>query len=80
MKFSSLFVFPVVLLTVCVLAVCVAQPASSLVINEVYYDSPGEDRGCFVELKGAPGSRLDGLTLTTFNAASDYDYSTGWPA
>jgi hypothetical protein len=63
MKFSSLFVIPLALL-----AVSVAQPASNLVINEVYYDSPGEDRGCFVELKGAPGTKLEGLTLATFNA------------
>jgi hypothetical protein len=63
MKLSSFFVFPLALL-----AVSVAQPASNLVINEVYYDSPGEDRGCFVELKGAPGTKLEGLTLATFNA------------
>jgi hypothetical protein len=73
MKFSSHFVFPLALLivsvlAVSVLAVSVAQPASSLVINEIYYDSPGEDRGCFVELKGAPGTKLEGLTLATFNA------------
>ncbi len=68
MKFSSLFVFPLALLTVSVLAVTRAQPASNLVINEVYYDSPGEDRGCFIELKGAPGTKLEGLTLVTFNA------------
>jgi hypothetical protein len=67
-KFSSLFVFPLALLTVSVLAVTRAQPASNLVINEVYYDSPGEDRGCFIELKGAPGTKLEGLTLATFNA------------
>jgi hypothetical protein len=67
-KFSSLFVFPLALLTVSVLAVSRAQPTSNLVINEVYYDSPGEDRGCFVELKGVPGTKLEGLTLATFNA------------
>jgi hypothetical protein len=68
MKFLSFFVIPLALLAVSVLAVSVAQPASNLVINEVYYDSPGEDRGCFVELKGAPGTKLEGLTLATFNA------------
>ena len=63
MKFSNLIVVALALL-----AVGVAQPASSLVINELYYDSPGEDRGCFVELKGAPGTKLEGLRLVTFNA------------
>jgi hypothetical protein len=68
MKFSSLFVFPLALMAVSVLAISRAQPAPKLVINEVYYDSPGEDRGCFVELKGVPGTKLEGLTLVTFNA------------
>jgi hypothetical protein len=63
MKFSSVLLIPLALL-----AVSVAQPASSLVINEIYYDSPGEDRGCFVELKGAPGTKLEGLMLAMFNA------------
>ncbi len=68
MKFSSFLVFPLALLTVSVLAVSVAQPVPNLVINEIYYDSPGEDRGCFVELKGIPGTKLEGLTLATFNS------------
>jgi hypothetical protein len=68
MTFSSLFVFPLALLVVSVLAISRAQPASSLVINEIYYDAPGEDRGCFVELRGVPGTKLEGLTLVTFNA------------
>jgi hypothetical protein len=38
-----------------------------IVINEVYYDSPGEDHGCFLELKGAPGSSLNGFSIQTFN-------------
>jgi hypothetical protein len=63
MKYSNLIVFPLALL-----AVSVAQPASNLVINEIYYDSPGDDRGCFIELKGAPGTKLEGLTLATFNS------------
>ncbi len=68
MKFSSFLVFLSALLAVSVLAFSMAQPASSLVINEIYYDSPGEDRGCFVELKGVPGTKLEGLTLATFNS------------
>jgi hypothetical protein len=63
MKRSSLLAIPLALL-----AVSLAQPAPRLVINELYYDSPGEDRGCFVELRGAPGTRLEGLTLVTANA------------
>jgi hypothetical protein len=68
MKFSSLFVVPFALIVIPMLAISAAQPASSLVINEIYYDSPGDDRGCFVELKGVPGTKLEGLTLATFNA------------
>ena len=68
MKFSSFLVFPLALLAASVLAVSAAQPASNLLINEIYYDSPGDDRGCFIELKGAPGTKLEGLTLATFNS------------
>jgi hypothetical protein len=67
MRFSSLFVVPLALLAAGI-AVSRAQPAPGLVINEVYYDSPGDDKGCFIELKGAPGTKLEGLTLVTFNA------------
>jgi hypothetical protein len=34
-----------------------------IVINEVYYDSPGADQGCFTELKGPPNTSLDGYYL-----------------
>jgi hypothetical protein len=41
---------------------------NKVVINEIYYDSPGEDRGSFLELKGAPGLSLNGFSIQTFNA------------
>lgn len=40
---------------------------SKLVINEIYYDSPGEDRGSFLELKGTPGLSLNGFSIQTQN-------------
>jgi hypothetical protein len=41
---------------------------SKIVINEIYYDSPGEDRGSFLELKGASGSSVNGFSIQTFNS------------
>jgi hypothetical protein len=71
MKYPSLnivsIIIPLALLAVG-FANSAAQPNSNPVINEVYYDSPGEDKGCFVELKAAHGTKLDGLTLVTANA------------
>ncbi len=40
---------------------------NKLVINELYYDSLGDDRGCFLELKGTPGMSLTGFSIVTFN-------------
>ena len=67
--FPSAIIFSAIILSILAVGFAVlAQSPDKLVINEVYYDSPGEDRGCFIELKGAPGSKLEGLTLATFNA------------
>lgn len=40
---------------------------SKIVINEMYYDSPGEDHGSFLELRGTPGSSINGFSIQTFN-------------
>lgn len=45
----------------------VGDPGSNVVINEVYYNSPGTDTGTFCELKGPPGLSLDGYALAIYN-------------
>ncbi|MBD3184835.1 hypothetical protein GF312_21310 [Candidatus Poribacteria bacterium] len=46
-----------------------------LVINEVLYDSPGVDTGCFVELTGQPGMNLDEYYLLGINGGSGKEYN-----
>ncbi len=56
--------------------VCVAGAAmADVVINEVYYDSPGTDAGVFTELKGTPGMSLDGYFLVGVNGNGGVDYA-----
>jgi len=45
-------------------------------INEVYYDSPGGDVHTFTELKGDPGTKLDGYNLIGVNGADGSTYRT----
>lgn len=54
---------------VCREGACVPRPApTSLVINELLYDSTGSpDTGAFVELRGTPGTSLTGVTLIGVN-------------
>lgn len=59
---------------------CVAQDILALstgevVINEVLYDPEGQDRGCFVELKGTPNLKLDGYFLVGVNGNSGEKYN-----
>jgi hypothetical protein len=53
---------------IALVALSARAQTSKVVINEIYYDSPGEDRGSFLELKGAPGSSLNGFLIQTQNA------------
>jgi hypothetical protein len=46
-----------------------------IVINEIYYDSDGPDVGCFVELKGAPGTDLADWLLVGVNGSDGDDYN-----
>lgn len=46
-----------------------------LVINEVYYDSPERDTGCFIELKGTPGRSLDDWIIVGLNGANGREYN-----
>ncbi len=47
-----------------------------IVINELYYDPPGTDAGCFTELKGPPGTSLSGYTLVGVNGNGGSEYAT----
>lgn len=46
-----------------------------IVINEVYYNDPGTDDCCFVELYGLPGQSLDGVILQPINSSCIANYS-----
>jgi hypothetical protein len=44
-------------------------------INEVYYDTPGADSGCFTEIFGPAMTSLDGFTLVGVNGNGGADYA-----
>jgi len=48
----------------------------NICINEVYYDTPGTDSGCYIELFGTSNMNLDGLTLVGVNGTGGADYDT----
>ncbi|TNF31069.1 MAG: hypothetical protein EP329_12890 [Deltaproteobacteria bacterium] len=59
--------------------VCVPEGGGAIpdvVINELRYDSEGSDTEVFIELEGAPGTILDGLTLVGINGADGKVYTT----
>ncbi|MGB9720346.1 MAG: T9SS type A sorting domain-containing protein [bacterium] len=45
-------------------------------INEIYYDAPGTDSGCYIELFGQENMNLDGFTLVGVNGNGGADYDT----
>lgn len=53
-----------------------------IVINELYYDSPGTDSGVFIELKGEPGQSLENVHIFGINGNGGVIYAdidlTGW--
>jgi len=58
--------------------VCNAQcklEFTALVINEIYYDAPGNDAGSFIELAGPPNASLDGYRLKFVNGAGGVEYT-----
>ncbi len=48
---------------------------TALVLNEIYYDSPGTDAGSFIEIAGPPGASLSGYRLKFVNGAGGTDYT-----
>ena len=49
--------------------------ALAMTINEVYYDTPGADSGCFVEIFGPGMTNLDGYTVVGVNGNGAVDYA-----
>jgi len=52
-----------------------ALPSVQVAINEVLYDPPGNDAGCFVELMGKPGLSLDDYSLVGVNGDGGKQYN-----
>ncbi len=48
----------------------------NVVINEVYYDAPGTDSGCYIELYGPGSTSLNGFTLVGVNGTGGAPYAT----
>ena len=46
-----------------------------ITINEIYYDTPGADSGCYTELFGPGMTSLDGFTLVGVNGNGGFDYA-----
>ena len=67
MKITSKIAFGLAFGALSLVTLSARAQNSKIVINEMYYDSPGEDHGCFLELKGNPGSSLNGFSIATFN-------------
>jgi predicted RNA-binding protein len=57
------------------LVLCGAAGAQ-VMINELYYNAPGDDVHCFTELCGPPDTSLDGYQLVGFNGSSGSEYAT----
>jgi hypothetical protein len=49
--------------------------ALNMTINELYYDTPGADSGCFVEIFGPPSTNLDGFSIVGVNGNGGVDYA-----
>ena len=47
-----------------------------LCINEIYYDTPGTDSLCFVELFGQASTNLNGFSIVGVNGYNGVDYTT----
>lgn len=56
---------------------CAEAEAPPIVINELYYDSPGGDRpNVFIELHGPAGAPLEGLRLVGVNGSNGQRYQS----
>lgn len=77
MSFSALrySVLLSVLLLISFTLSAISGDVTQVVINEIDTDNAGSDTQEFVELFGAPGAALDGLTLVFFNGSDDASYA-----
>lgn len=50
--------------------------AVGMYVNEFYYDTPGTDSGCFIEIYGPGNMGLDGITIVGVNGNGGVDYAT----
>ncbi len=50
--------------------------AQAFVINEIYYDGPGTDAGCFTEILAPAGTDLTGYSLVGVNGSNGEVYRT----
>jgi len=48
----------------------------NIFINEVYYDAPGTDSGCYIEIYGSGTINLNGISLVGINGAGGSEYVT----
>lgn len=55
---------------------CGGSGPGDLVINEVLYDHPGTDVDVFIEIAGAPGASLRGVSLEAINGNDGVVYAT----
>lgn len=67
MKITSQIAIALTFGAIGLVALSARAQTGKIVINEVYYDSPGEDQGSFLELKGSSGLSLNGFSIQTFN-------------
>jgi hypothetical protein len=74
MKKSALF-YAISLLALMVVYSGSSYATPQVVINEVYYDSPGTDENTFTELKGPAGESLDSLYLIGVNGRNGDTYA-----
>ncbi len=68
MKITSQIVIALAFGTIALVALSAKAQTSKVIINEMYYDTPGEDHGSFLELRGAPNASVNGFSIQTFNS------------
>ena len=54
----------------------VANPTSTIFINEIHYDNTSTDTGEFVEVAGPAGTSLTGYSIVRYNGATVSAYTT----
>src|SRR5688572_3679706 len=72
--FAYLVVLPSV--GVWIAATMVANPTSTIFINEIHYDNTGTDAGEFIEIAGPAGTDLTGYSIELYNGNGGAVYDT----